>query len=65
MTATVPDSGPSVTIGVTDVVIERGSLRVELALRPFGITVRREGRRLLRGGGLWVAEGEVHDQFIH
>ena len=58
-------SGPSVVLSATDVVIARGPLRVELALRPFEITVRRGGRRLLGGGGVWVADGEVHDQFIH
>jgi hypothetical protein len=65
MTVTLPDSGPAVHVSPTDVVIDRAPLRVELALRPFGITVRRDGRRLLRGGGVWVAEGEVHDQLIH
>ncbi|HWF73906.1 MAG TPA: TIM-barrel domain-containing protein [Solirubrobacteraceae bacterium] len=66
MTVTTPPApGPSVVVGPTDVVIDRAALRIELALRPFEITVRRNGRRLLRGGGVWVAEGEVHDQLIH
>jgi alpha-glucosidase (family GH31 glycosyl hydrolase) len=65
MTVTIPASGPSVLVSPTEVVIDRGRLRVELVLRPFEITVRRRGRRLLRGGGVWVAEGEVHDQLIH
>ena len=46
-------------------VLERGSLRVEITPRPFAFTVRRSGRRLLRDAGAWVAEGTVHDQFIH
>jgi alpha-glucosidase (family GH31 glycosyl hydrolase) len=46
-------------------VLERGSLRVEITPRPFAFTVRRAGRRLLRAGGAWVADGTVHDQFIH
>ena len=29
----------------------RGALRVEVTLRPFAFTVRRDGRRLLRAGG--------------
>jgi alpha-glucosidase (family GH31 glycosyl hydrolase) len=52
-------------VSATDVVIDRGPLQVELALRPFEITVRRHGRRLLRSGGVWVADGTVHDQLIH
>ena len=46
------------------VLLERGALRVELTLRPFSFTVRRNGRRLLRSGGLWVADGTVHDHFV-
>ncbi len=53
------------TISASDqVVLARGSLRVEVALRPFSITVRRAGRRLLRAAGAWVADGEVHDLFV-
>ena len=46
------------------VVLERGPLRLEIALRPFAFTLRRSGRRLLRSGGLWVAEGTIHDHFV-
>src|SRR5258707_754330 len=28
------------------------------------MTVRRAGRRLMRSGGLWVADGTVHDHFV-
>jgi alpha-glucosidase (family GH31 glycosyl hydrolase) len=45
--------------------LERGSLRVEITPRPFAFTVRRAGRRLLRDGGAWVADGSAHDRFIH
>jgi alpha-glucosidase (family GH31 glycosyl hydrolase) len=65
MTLIMPAREPSVAVSATDVVIERTPLRVEVTLRPFEITVRRGGRRLLRGGGVWVADGEVHDQLIH
>ena len=34
------------------------------SLRPFSLTVRRAGRRLLRAGGVWVADGTIHDHFI-
>ena len=45
-------------------VISRGELKVEIVLRPFSFTVRRAGHRLLRAGGVWVADGTVGDQFI-
>jgi hypothetical protein len=32
-------------------VLERGSLRVEITPRPFAFTVKRGGRRLLRDAG--------------
>ena len=53
-TATLPDG----------LVLSRAALRVEIARRPFAIDVRREGRRLIRGLGIWCADGEIADQFI-
>ena len=44
--------------------LDAGRLRVEVSLRPFAFTIRRNGRRLLRGGGAWLADGEVRDQFV-
>ncbi|HEX5192288.1 MAG TPA: TIM-barrel domain-containing protein [Solirubrobacteraceae bacterium] len=44
--------------------LERGALQLEIALRPFSFTVRRAGRRLVRAGGVWVTEGTVHDLFV-
>jgi len=57
-------SAPLISAGAEHAVLERGELRLELSLRPFGFTLRRGGRRLLRAGDLWVADGEVHDRFI-
>jgi alpha-glucosidase (family GH31 glycosyl hydrolase) len=54
----------NISTGPELVVLERGSLRVEVALRPFALTVRRAGRRLIRSGGAWVADGTVHDHFV-
>ncbi|MEO6462667.1 MAG: TIM-barrel domain-containing protein, partial [Candidatus Eisenbacteria bacterium] len=45
-------------------VLERGALRVEISLRPLRIDVRRGGRRLVRGLGVWAIEGEICDLFI-
>ena len=45
-------------------VLQRGELRVEIERVPFAVDVRRKGRRLVRGLGVWAADGEVHDQFI-
>ena len=44
--------------------LQRGAIRIEIVLRPFGLTIRRSGRRLLRAGGVWVADGTVHDHFV-
>jgi len=44
--------------------IEAGRLRVEVSVRPFSFTIRRDGRSLLRAGGAWVADGEIRDQFV-
>jgi len=56
---------PTAIFAATDkVVLERGLLHVEIDLRPFALTVRRAGRRLLRSGCVWVADGTVHDRFI-
>ncbi len=53
-----------VSTGPEQVVLERDALRVEVALRPFAVTVRRAGRRLMRATGVWVADGTVHDHFV-
>ncbi len=44
--------------------LQSGPLGVEIALRPFTFTVRRNGRSLLRAGGAWVVDGQVRDQFL-
>ncbi len=46
------------------IVLRRGSLEIEVTLRPFELTVRRGERRLIRSLGAWVAEGTVQDHFI-
>jgi alpha-glucosidase (family GH31 glycosyl hydrolase) len=56
---------PVKTATVADaLVLERGHLRVEIAQHPFAVDVRRDGRRLIRGLGIWATEGEIEDQFI-
>lgn len=42
----------------------RGAVSLEVTLRPFTFTLRREDRRLLRSGGLWAAEGTKDDHFV-
>ncbi len=64
VTATAAPRGTSILLSAEQVVLERGALRVEVALRPFSFTVRRSGRRLLRAGGVWVADGIVQDHFV-
>ncbi len=60
----VSTSTPLISSSPEQVVIEHGPLRVELVLRPFSLTVRRSGRRLLRSAGVWVADGTIHDHFV-
>ncbi|HEX6391087.1 MAG TPA: TIM-barrel domain-containing protein, partial [Solirubrobacteraceae bacterium] len=45
-------------------VLSRAALSVEIRRRPFAVDVRRGGRRLIRGYGIWCADGVVDDQFI-
>ncbi|MGA2014071.1 MAG: TIM-barrel domain-containing protein, partial [Solirubrobacteraceae bacterium] len=40
------------------------SLRLEIALRPFSFSVRRDGHTLVRAAGAWVADGAIRDQFL-
>ena len=47
-----------------DLTLAQGRLSAEITLRPFSLTLRRDGRRLLRNVGLWVAEGHVNDHFV-
>lgn len=47
-----------------ELVLRRGSLRIDVALRPLAFTIRRSGRRLVGSGGLWVADGTIRDHFI-
>src|ERR1700734_245002 len=54
----------SITASPDELALERGELRVEIALSPFAFTVLRAGRRLLRSASVWVADGVVRDQFI-
>ncbi len=58
-------TAPQITVSQEQATLTRARLCVEVTLRPFSITVRRDGRRLLRNAGAWVAEGQVHDNFIH
>ncbi|HEY7622689.1 MAG TPA: TIM-barrel domain-containing protein [Solirubrobacteraceae bacterium] len=44
--------------------LELGPLRVEFALAPLRIDVRRAGRPLLRGVTAWACEGELRDRFV-
>jgi alpha-glucosidase (family GH31 glycosyl hydrolase) len=61
----VPMAPPvSISTAPDAAVLEAGRLRVEVSMRPFSFTIRRDGRSLLRGGGAWVADGEIRDQFM-
>ena len=47
-----------------DLTLAQGSLTAEITLRPFSLTLRRDGRRLLRNLSAWVADGSASDHFI-
>jgi alpha-glucosidase (family GH31 glycosyl hydrolase) len=47
-----------------EVTLERGDVRLELSLRPFGFSVWRGEDLLLGGGRAWAAEGTFADRFI-
>ncbi len=57
-------AGAALTTTGDTIVLRRGALEIEVQLRPFSLTVRRAGRRLLRHAGVWAADGTVNDQFI-
>ncbi len=44
--------------------LSRAGLLVAISRRPFAIDVRRNGRRLIRGFGIWCADGVVADRFV-
>ena len=44
--------------------LSRGAVTVEIARRPFALTVRRSGRRVVRGLGVRLLDGVVGDQFV-
>ena len=54
----------SVSTSAELLLLTRAAIHVEIALRPFSVTVRRRGRRLLRAAGVWVADGAVYDTFV-
>ncbi len=61
---TMSTSVISVAAGDELVELVRGRLRAEISLRPFALTVRRHGHRMLRSAGAWVADGTVADHFV-
>src|ERR671934_1350551 len=52
------------TATATDRALEHAQVRIEIALAPLTIHVRRSGRRLLRALTVWACDGEVRDRFV-
>lgn len=57
-------TGTAISAGAEQVVLERGPLRIEVELRPFAFTIRRNGRRVIRNASVWVADGKTNDHFV-
>jgi alpha-glucosidase (family GH31 glycosyl hydrolase) len=49
---------------MSDLTLAQGRLTAEITLRPFSLTLRRDGRRLLRNLSAWVADGTANDHFV-
>ncbi len=44
--------------------LEAGRISVEIVAQPFSLTIRRDGRSVLRGVGAWAADGTIRDRFL-
>jgi alpha-glucosidase (family GH31 glycosyl hydrolase) len=60
----MPRSQLKLASGAERVAFDRDELRVEVWLRPFGMTLTRAGDVLLPDVTVWVADGAGHDHFI-
>jgi alpha-glucosidase (family GH31 glycosyl hydrolase) len=60
----VPPPEVSISTEADTAELRAGALTVQVSVRPFSFTIRRNGRSLLRSGGAWVADGEIRDQFV-
>jgi alpha-glucosidase (family GH31 glycosyl hydrolase) len=54
----------SISVQSDTAVMSAGRIRVEVCARPFSLTIRRDGRSLLRAAGAWVADGVIRDRFL-
>jgi alpha-glucosidase (family GH31 glycosyl hydrolase) len=54
----------SISVQADTAVLAAGRIRVEVTARPFSLTIRRDGRSLLRAAGAWVADGVIRDRFL-
>jgi alpha-glucosidase (family GH31 glycosyl hydrolase) len=52
------------SVKMPDLTLAQGRLTAQITLRPFSLTLRRDGRRLLRNLSAWVAEGTANDHFV-
>jgi alpha-D-xyloside xylohydrolase len=41
-----------------------GRISVDVTAQPFSLTIRRDGRSVLRGVGAWLADGVIRDRFL-
>jgi alpha-glucosidase (family GH31 glycosyl hydrolase) len=54
----------SITVESDTARLAAGRIIVEVVARPFSLTIRRDGRSVLRAVGAWVADGVIRDRFL-
>jgi alpha-glucosidase (family GH31 glycosyl hydrolase) len=52
------------TVGSDAARMVAGRISVEVTVQPFSLTIRRDGRSVLKNAGAWVADGVIRDRFL-
>ncbi len=57
-------AGVSISVQSDTARLVAGRISVDVTAQPFSLTIRRDGRSVLRDVGAWVADGVVRDRFL-
>jgi alpha-glucosidase (family GH31 glycosyl hydrolase) len=52
------------TVGSDAARMVAGRISVEVTVQPFSLTIRRDGRSVMKNAGAWVADGVIRDRFL-